>query len=47
MTRRIRLVVTSGAHFADPSESTGLWLSELTHAKPIPSVETRCIQVKK
>ena len=32
MTRRILLVVTNVAHFADPSEPTGLWLSELTHA---------------
>lgn len=32
MTRRILLVVTNVAHFDSPSEPTGLWLSELTHA---------------
>lgn len=32
MTRRILHVVTNVAHYADPSEPTGLWLSELTHA---------------
>ncbi|CAM3776115.1 type 1 glutamine amidotransferase domain-containing protein [Roseateles saccharophilus] len=32
MTRRILLVVTNVAHFDSPSEHTGLWLSELTHA---------------
>lgn len=32
MTRRILHVVTNVAHYQDPSELTGLWLSELTHA---------------
>jgi putative intracellular protease/amidase len=32
MTKRVLHVVTNVAHYADPSEPTGLWLSELTHA---------------
>lgn len=32
MTKRILNVVTNVAHYADPNEPTGLWLSELTHA---------------
>lgn len=32
MTKRILHVVTNVAHYTDPSEPTGLWLSELTHA---------------
>ncbi|NYH12538.1 type 1 glutamine amidotransferase domain-containing protein [Pseudomonas moraviensis] len=32
MTRRILHVVTNVAHYADPTEPTGLWLGELTHA---------------
>lgn len=32
MKRRILHVVTNVAHYDDPSEPTGLWLSELTHA---------------
>jgi putative intracellular protease/amidase len=32
MPRRILHVVTNVAHYADPSDPTGLWLSELTHA---------------
>jgi putative intracellular protease/amidase len=32
MPSRILHVVTNVAHFDDPAESTGLWLSELTHA---------------
>ncbi|NKR68948.1 type 1 glutamine amidotransferase domain-containing protein [Rhodococcus hoagii] len=32
MTRRILHVVSNVAHYDDPSEPTGLWLSELTHA---------------
>jgi len=32
MVRRILLVVTNVAHFDSPSQPTGLWLSELTHA---------------
>lgn len=32
MTKRILHVVTNVAHYADPAEPTGLWLSELTHA---------------
>jgi len=32
MTKRILHVVSNVAHYADSSERTGLWLSELTHA---------------
>lgn len=32
MTKRILHVVTNRAHYDDPAELTGLWLSELTHA---------------
>lgn len=32
MTPRILHVVTNVAHYADPTQPTGLWLSELTHA---------------
>lgn len=32
MPKRILHVVTNVAHYADPSQPTGLWLSELTHA---------------
>ncbi len=32
MTRRILHVVTNVAHYVDPTELTGLWLGELTHA---------------
>lgn len=32
MSRRIIHVVTNVAHYDDPGEPTGLWLSELTHA---------------
>ncbi|PMW98888.1 type 1 glutamine amidotransferase domain-containing protein [Pseudomonas sp. FW215-R2] len=32
MTRRILHVVTNVAHYVDPTEPTGLWLGELTHA---------------
>jgi len=32
MSKRILHVVTNVAHYDDPSEPTGLWLSELTHA---------------
>jgi putative intracellular protease/amidase len=32
MAKRILNVVTNVAHYEDPSEPTGLWLSELTHA---------------
>lgn len=32
MSNRILSVVTNVAHYDDPSEPTGLWLSELTHA---------------
>jgi putative intracellular protease/amidase len=32
MPRRIVHVVTNVAHYDDPNEPTGLWLSELTHA---------------
>lgn len=32
MTRRILHVASNIAHYEDPSQPTGLWLSELTHA---------------
>jgi putative intracellular protease/amidase len=32
MAKRILNVVTNVAHYEDPAELTGLWLSELTHA---------------
>jgi len=32
MTRRILHVVSNVSHYADPTDPTGLWLSELTHA---------------
>jgi len=32
MNKRVLHVVTNVAHYDDPSEPTGLWLSELTHA---------------
>lgn len=32
MNKRILHVVTNVAHYADPSQPTGLWLSELSHA---------------
>jgi putative intracellular protease/amidase len=35
MAKRILHVVSNVAHFADPSQPTGLWLSELTHAHDV------------
>lgn len=35
MSKRILLVITNVAHYADPSQPTGLWLSELSHAYDI------------
>jgi putative intracellular protease/amidase len=35
MSRRVLHVVSNVAHYADPSQPTGLWLSELTHAHDI------------
>lgn len=32
MTKRVLHVVTNTAHYADPTQPTGLWLSELAHA---------------
>jgi len=32
MGKRVLHVVTNVAHYADPSQPTGLWLSELSHA---------------
>ncbi|MCK5771312.1 type 1 glutamine amidotransferase domain-containing protein [Algiphilus sp.] len=32
MTKRILHAVTNVAHYSDPDDATGLWLSELTHA---------------
>lgn len=34
-TKRILHVVTNVSHYDDPSEPTGLWLSELTHAHDV------------
>lgn len=35
MTKSILNVVSNVAHYDDPAEPTGLWLSELTHAYEI------------
>jgi putative intracellular protease/amidase len=35
MAKRILSVVTNVSHYEDPSEPTGLWLSELTHAHDV------------
>ena len=35
MSKRVLHVVSNVAHYADPSQPTGLWLSELTHAYDI------------
>ncbi len=35
MAKRILHVVSNVAHFTDPSQPTGLWLSELTHAHDV------------
>src|SRR5690625_7639217 len=35
MANRILYVVTNVAHYDDPAEPTGLWLSELTHAHDV------------
>lgn len=35
MAKRILHVVSNVSHYADPSQPTGLWLSELTHAYDI------------
>lgn len=35
MNKRILHVVSNVSHYADPSQPTGLWLSELTHAYDI------------
>ena len=32
MSKRILHVVSNVAHYDDPEDPTGLWLSELTHA---------------
>ena len=39
MSKRVLHVVTNVAHYADPSEPTGLWLSELTHAWDVFAAE--------
>lgn len=39
MAKRILHVVSNIAHYADPSQPTGLWLSELTHAYDIFSAK--------
>lgn len=49
MGKRVLLVVTNVAHYADPSEPTGLWLSELTHAYEVfaaKSYEQRLVSPK-
>jgi len=38
LSKRILHVVSNVAHYTDPSEPTGLWLSELTHAWDIFAV---------
>lgn len=45
MTKRILHVVSNVAHYADPSDPTGLWLSELTHAHHVFAARgyTQCI----
>lgn len=35
MAKRILHVVSNVGHYADPTQSTGLWLSELTHAHDV------------
>lgn len=35
MSKRILHVVTNVSHYDDPSHPTGLWLSELTHARDV------------
>lgn len=35
MAKRILHVVSNVAHYADPTQPTGLWLSELTHAHDV------------
>ncbi|AAL54258.1 MULTISPECIES: type 1 glutamine amidotransferase domain-containing protein [Brucella] len=35
MGKRVLHVVTNVAHYADPSQPTGLWLSELSHAHDV------------
>lgn len=39
MSKRIVHVVSNVSHYADPSQPTGLWLSELTHAWDIFAVK--------
>ncbi|MGE0806669.1 MAG: hypothetical protein AB7L76_14040, partial [Burkholderiaceae bacterium] len=39
MSRRILHVVTNVAHYEDPSQPTGLWMSELTHAWHVFAVQ--------
>ena len=39
MSKRVLHVVSNVAHYADPSEPTGLWLSELTHAWDVFAAE--------
>jgi hypothetical protein len=39
MSKRILHVVSNVAHYADPTEPTGLWLSELTHAWDVFAVK--------
>lgn len=45
MSKRILHVVSNVAHYADPSQPTGLWLSELTHAYDVFAAKgyTQCI----
>ncbi|SFD59379.1 Putative intracellular protease/amidase [Bosea sp. CRIB-10] len=39
MAKRILHVVSNVAHYADPTQPTGLWLSELTHAYDVFAVK--------
>ncbi len=39
MSKRVVHVVSNVSHYADPSQPTGLWLSELTHAWDIFAVK--------
>ena len=49
MTKRIAIIVTNVAHYADPRHPTGLWLAELTHALEVfeaRGLETRLVSPK-
>jgi len=49
MAKRILHVVSNVSHYADPSQPTGLWLSELTHAYDVfaaRGIEQRIVSPK-